>query len=78
MFYENQLGIKKSVVSLFMCFCPNIGTKFREPYHSNHVIPHQDDIENYYLSFAISFIFDISCYITTFSERHSVFFVVPH
>ena len=19
--------------------CPNIGTKFREPYHSNHVIP---------------------------------------
>ena len=20
-------------------FCPNTGTKFREPYHSNHVIP---------------------------------------
>ena len=23
-------------------FCPNTGTKFREPYHLNHVIPHLD------------------------------------
>ena len=57
MFYENQLGIKNSVVSLFTCFCPNTGTKFRESYHSNHAIPHRDDIENYYLSFANLFYF---------------------
>ena len=36
------------------------------------------DIEKYYLAFDISFIFDILCRITTFSERHSVFLVVPH
>ena len=23
-------------------FCPNTGTKFRESYHSNQVIPHRD------------------------------------
>ena len=23
-------------------FCPNTGTKFREPYHLNHVIPRLD------------------------------------
>ena len=38
MFYENRLVIKKCVISLFT-FCPNTGTKFRAPYHSNHVIP---------------------------------------
>ena len=42
MFYENRLGIKKSVISLFTWFCPNTGTKFRGPCHSNHVIPHRD------------------------------------
>ena len=26
-------------------FCPNTGTKFREPYHSNHVIPRLDIAE---------------------------------
>ena len=41
MFYENRLGIKKIVISFVYVFCPNIGTKFREPYHSNHVIPHR-------------------------------------
>ena len=41
MFYENRLGIKKSVISFVYLFCPNTGTKFREPYHSNHVIPHR-------------------------------------
>ena len=39
LFYENRLGIKKSVISFVYLFCPNTGTKFREPYHSNHVIP---------------------------------------
>ena len=24
-------------------FCPNTGTKFREPYQSNHVIPHRGE-----------------------------------
>ena len=33
------------------------------------------DIKNYYLSFVSSFIFDILRRITTFSERHSVYFV---
>ena len=36
LFYENRLGIKKSGISFVYLFCP----KFREPYHSNHVIPH--------------------------------------
>ena len=43
LFYENRLGIKKIVISFVYVFCPNIGTKFREPYHSNHVIPHRVD-----------------------------------
>ena len=37
-----------------------------------------NDIKRYYLSFDISFIFDILCRIMTFSERRSMFFVVPH
>ena len=41
MFYENRLGIKKSVISFVYLFCPNTGSKFREPNHSNHVIPHR-------------------------------------
>ena len=42
LFYEYRLGIKKRVISFVYLFCPNTGTKFREPYHSNHVIPHRD------------------------------------
>ena len=34
------------------------------------------DIKNYYLSSVISFIFDILHRIMTFSERHSVFFMM--
>ena len=41
MFYENRLGIKKSVISFVDLFCPKTGMEFREPYHSNHVIPHR-------------------------------------
>ena len=41
LFYENRLGIKKSVISFVYLCCPNTGTKFRAPYHSNHVIPHR-------------------------------------
>ena len=41
MFYENRLGIKKSVISFVYLFYPNTSTKFREPCHSNHVIPHR-------------------------------------
>ena len=37
LFYENRLGTKKSVIS-FVYLCPNTGTAFNEPYHSNHVI----------------------------------------
>ena len=36
------------------------------------------DIKNDYVSFVISFIFDILCRITIFSERRSMVFVVPH
>ena len=39
--YENRLGIMKIVISFVYVFCPNTGTKFGEPYHSNHVIPHR-------------------------------------
>ena len=45
MFYENRLGIKKIVISFAYVFCPNTGTKFHEPYHSNHVIPHREYLE---------------------------------
>ena len=41
LFHENRSGIKKSVISFVYLFCPNTGTKFREPYRSNHVIPHR-------------------------------------
>ena len=36
------------------------------------------DIINYYIAFVISFIFDILRCLTTFSESHSVFYVVAH
>ena len=41
LFYENRLGIKKSVISLFT-FLSEYRTKFRAPYQSNHVIPHRE------------------------------------
>ena len=31
MFYENLLGIKKSVIRFVCLFCPNTGTKFKSP-----------------------------------------------
>ena len=42
LFHENRLNIKKSVISFAYLFCRNTGTKFHEPYHSNHMIPHHD------------------------------------
>ena len=42
LFYENGLGIKKIVISFVYLFCLNTGTKFPEPYHSNHMIPHRE------------------------------------
>ena len=44
LFYENRLGIKKSVIGFVYLFCPNTGTKFREPYHLNHVIPRRANV----------------------------------
>ena len=41
LFYENRSGIKKSVINFVFFFLPNTGTKFREPYRFNHVIPHR-------------------------------------
>ena len=41
LFYENRMGIKKKKDKFAYLFCSNTGTKFREPYHSNHVIPHR-------------------------------------
>ena len=41
LFYENRLGMKESVISFVYLFCLNTGSKFREPYHSYHVIPHR-------------------------------------
>ena len=46
LFYKNRLGIKKKCDKIVYLFCPNTGTKFREPYHSNHVIPHRDINKN--------------------------------
>ena len=43
LFYENRLGIKKSAISFVYLFCPNTGTKIREPNHSSHVIPHREN-----------------------------------
>ena len=42
MFYENRSDIKKIVISFVYLFCPKTSTKFRDPYHSNHVIPHRE------------------------------------
>ena len=47
LFYENRSGIKKSVINFVYLFCPNTGTKFREPYHFNHVIPHRVKVSSY-------------------------------
>ena len=41
LFYENRLGIKKSMISWLPYFV-RTGTNFREPYHSNHAFPHRD------------------------------------
>ena len=43
LFYENCLGIKKSVSKFVYLFFPNTGTKYLEPFHSNHVIPHREN-----------------------------------
>ena len=56
LFYENRLGIKKSVISFVYLFCSNTGTKFCEPYHSNHVIPHCDKT-----AYVPKYGFDINC-----------------
>ena len=65
MFYENRLGIKKSVISFVYSFCPNTGTKFREPYHSNHVIPHRDDLP-VVLTFTVNRVIVVTEYVHTF------------
>ena len=40
--HNNRVGISGNIIYFFYMFCPNTGTKFREPYHSNHVIPRLD------------------------------------
>ena len=47
MFYENRLGNKKGVICFGYLFSSNTGTKFRDPYFSNHVIPHRDLCPNF-------------------------------
>ena len=37
--HNNRVSISGNMIYFLTCFCPNTGTKFREPYHSNHVIP---------------------------------------
>ena len=36
--HNNRVGISGIIIHFYM-FCPNTSMKFREPYHSNHVIP---------------------------------------
>ena len=36
--HNNRIGISGNIIG-FIMFSPNIGTKFREPFHPNHVIP---------------------------------------
>ena len=50
LFYENRLGIKKSVISFVYLFCPNTSTKFRASYHSNRVTPHRVIYHSFYFS----------------------------
>ena len=38
LFHENQVGIAGNDLFSYL-FCPNTGTKFLEPCHSNHMIP---------------------------------------
>ena len=37
--HNNRVDISGNIIYFFYMFCPNTGTKFREPYHLNHVIP---------------------------------------
>ena len=37
--HENRLGIKETNISFLTCYARTLAQKFREPYHSNHVIP---------------------------------------
>ena len=37
--HNDQVGISGNIL-YFLTFCLNTSTKFREPYRSNHVIPH--------------------------------------
>ena len=37
--HNNRVGISGNITLFSYMFCPNTGKKFREPYHSNHVIP---------------------------------------
>ena len=54
-------------VNIFYLFCPNTGTKFREPYHSYHVIPHR------VFCFGSLVILDVACcYLWLFSLYISV------
>ena len=39
--HNNRVGISGNIIYLF---CPNTDTKFREPYHLNHVIPRLAEI----------------------------------
>ena len=49
MFYENRLGIKKSVISLFTCFVRISARNSVNRYHSNHVIPHREYIHKQWI-----------------------------
>ena len=39
---RKSLGYIEKYDKFLYLFCPNTGTKFREPYHSNHMIPHRE------------------------------------
>ena len=37
--HNKRVGISGNIILFSYMFCPNTGTKFREHYHLNHVIP---------------------------------------
>ena len=43
---RKSLGYIEKYDKFLYLFCPNTGTKFREPYHPNHVIPHRGLIKS--------------------------------
>ena len=45
LFHNNRVSISGNII-YFRMFCLNTGTKFREPYHLNHMIPRLEHVKS--------------------------------